>query len=338
MSSSDLKDMSKDMNQTHNCPHTICDTSRPSAINGHLEQSIENANARLHLMPDSSLLLRPPSFTSHNKSSNTNMNPQLQQSRKLVVSGVPKHVCSHHGSRDDDSISTLGSADSNKASGRSIFGDYWGNSLNQASSEYSSANRKHSLNTLVTEDSTISRYADHVLNHKDWSSYIHEEVLEKEKRQQKRPSLCEGYESCLKDNEAGRTVMPSAASLKNQGDRIPCSPLLSGISSRSQQPRRKIFSNTYASKSLLQNGHGYMYRTATRKGNAQLPYLLNRNKKLLRSSLRDRSQSLSEYTSFEESLPESQKSVSFEEKVTVHEYEKPAQHIVNDGWSQQFAI
>lgn len=333
MSSSDLKDMSKDMYQKHNCPHTRCDTSRPSAINGHLEQSIENT-----MMPDSSLLLRPSSFTSHNQSSNTNMNPQLQQSRQLVVSGVPTHVCSHHGSRDDDSISTLGSADSNKASSRSIFGDYWGNSVNQGSSGYSSANRKHSLNTLVTEDSTISRYADHVLNHKDWSSYIHEEVLEKEKRQQKRPSLCEGYESCLKDNEAGRTVMPSAASLKNQGDRIPCSPLLSGISSRSQQHRRKIFSNTYAYKSLLQNGHGYMYRTATTKGNAQLPYLLNRNKKLLRSSLRDRSQSLSEYTAFEESLPESQKSVSFEEKVTVHEYEKPAQHIVNDGWSQQFAI
>lgn len=330
MSSSDLKDMSKDMYQTHNCPHSKCDTSRPSAINGHLEQSIENT-----MMPDSSLLLRPSSFTSHNQSSNTNMNPQLQQSRQLVVPGVPTHVCSHHGSRDDDdSISTLGSADSNNASSRSIFGDYWGNSVNQGSS----ANRKHSLNTLVTEDSTISRYADHVLNHKDWSSYIHEEVLEKEKRQQKRPSLCEGYESCLKDNEAGRTVMPSAASLKNQGDRIPCSPLLSGISSRSQQHRRKIFSNTYASKSLLQKGHGYMYRTATTKGNAQLPYLLNRNKKLLRSSLRDRSQSLSEYTAFEESLPESQKSVSFEEKVTVHEYEKPAQHIVNDGWSQQFAI
>lgn len=327
------------MCQTH-CPQTRCDTSRPSAINGHLEQSIENTtHARLHLMPDSSLLLRPPSFTSHNQSSNTNMNPQLQQSRKLVVSGVPTHVCSNHGSRgDDSSISTLGSADSNKASGRSIFGDYWGKSLNQASSGYSSANRKHSLNTLVTEDSTISRYADHVLNHKDWSSYIHEEVLEKEKRQHKRPSLCEGYESCLKDNEAGRTVMPSAASLKNQGDRIPCSLLLSGISSRSQQPRRKIFSNFYASKSLLQNGQGYMYRTATRKGNAQLPYLLNRNKKLLRSSLRDRSQSLSEYTAFEESIPESLKSVSFEEKVTVHEYEKPAQHIVNDGWSQQFAI
>ena len=77
--------------------------------------------------------------------------------------------------------------------------------------------------------------------------------------------------------------------------------------------------------------YGYMY-TKPSKGKAPLPYLL-RNKKMLRSSLRDHSDS-------EESALSSQSrpSVSFETKVTIHEYEKPVQQVVHDGWSERFAV
>lgn len=245
---------------------------------------------------------------------------------------------------NDDSVSTLGSSDEPRKlqRTRSIFGVYWG--VDDKGSPASPPIRKLSLNTMDTEESTISRYTDSIRNSKDWSSYLTDEVLDTKKDSSTRKCDSDGYEAYLKINEAGRTVLPSAASLKdsrvNQHRYLNGNRLTPGNTPNKQHfsQRRRLFPETSGQKTCSLPSYGYMY-TKPSKGKAPLPYLL-RNKKMLRSSLRDRIVSMSESLTFEESALSSQSrpSVSFETKVTIHEYEKPVQQCVHDGWSDRFAV
>ena len=79
---------------------------------------------------------------------------------------------------NDDSVSTLGSSDEPRKlqRTRSIFGDYL--SVDDKGSPASPPIRKLSLNTMDTEESTISSCTDSIRNSKDWSSYLTDEVLD----------------------------------------------------------------------------------------------------------------------------------------------------------------
>ena len=247
---------------------------------------------------------------------------------------------------DDDSVSTMGSSDEPRKldRNRSIFGTYWG--VDEKGSPATPPIRKLSLNTMDTEESTISRYADSIRNSRDWSSYLNDEVLKTEK-DSSRKCDSDGYEAYLKINEAGRTVLPSAASLKDSrtsqhtylnGNIVTPGNSLNALNKQHFSRRRRIFRQTSGQKTCSLPTYGYMY-TQPSKGKVPLPCLLH-NKKMLRSSLRDRNLSLAESLAFEESALSSQSrpSVSFETKVTIHEYEKPVQQVVHDGWSERFAV
>jgi len=255
-----------------------------------------------------------------------------QQQSSSQLNDMPCYISSP--SSDDDSVSTLGSTDvpNQHSSKRSIFGNYWGTDMRPSHSPI----RKQSLNTLDTEDSTISRYAETIRNSKDWSSYINEEVLNKSENSSKKRDS-DGYESYLKMNEAGRTELSSAASLKeslmsDESAFTPCS-LPATPSKQHCATRRRIFPNISKQKVTSLPSYGYMH-TKPRKGKAPLPYLLH-NKKMLRSSLRERITSESFFVQSALSS-QSRPTVSFETQVTIHEFENPYQLCVHDGWSDRY--
>lgn len=275
-------------------------------------------------------------------------NTNMCESR-LPASNIPHYIPSYisrPSSDDDDSVSTLGSVEETAergGSGRSIFRDYW--KADEKSLQQSPI-RKQSLTTLATGETITSSYADSMRLSRDWTAYIHEEVFDDRRAASNHKRLdSNGYEAYLKVNEAGRTILPSAALLKDtknseHEEMTPNNPLVSTMSPNSQQPntRRRIFPRVCWQLKSSVNSYGYMYTKPT-KGKAPLPFLLH-NKKMLRSSLRDRSASLSESTTLDDSYlsSHSRPSVSFERQVTIHEYEKPVQQYVQDGWSERFAI
>lgn len=313
-------------------------------------------------------ILASPEFSESNmeESSNT-QNPNCSEGTRIPIDGIHQNekiivtkasMCDSYpqsptlpdyipsvisrSNSDDDSVSTLGSSEetSDTISGRSIFRDYWRADEKSAKSP----NRKQSLTTLDTEDTTISRYADSIRQCPDWTAYINDEVFDNSRPAASHRVDSNGYEAYLKVNEAGRTILPSAALLKDtknteHGETTsPNNPLSSPSIPQRQPGRRRIFPRYYGPLKPSVNSYGYMYTKPT-KGKAPLPFLLH-NKKMLRSSLRDRSASLSESTTLDDSYLSSQSrpSVSFEKKVTIHEYEKPVQQYVHDGWSERFAI
>lgn len=289
-----------------------------------------------------------------------NVTNSIMCDTRLETPNLPKYIPSYisgPSSSDDDSVSTLGSTEelSERGSGRSIFRDYWKADekvAQQQQQQQQSCVRKHSLTTVTTGDTVMSSYADSIRLSRDWTAYINEEVFDNSYSTNNRAASIHrrldsnGYEAYLKVNEAGRTILPSAALLKDTNhtenqDMTPNNPLVSSTflnSSQQQSTRRRIFPRVYGQLKSSVNSYGYMYTKPT-KGKAPLPFLLH-NKKMLRSSLRDRSASLSESTTLEDSYlsSHSRPSVSFERQVTIHEYEKPAQQYVHDGWSARFAI
>jgi len=262
-----------------------------------------------------------------------------QTQSSFLLNDMPSYI-SNSPSDDDASVSTLGSTDvpDQSSSKRSIFGDYWGTGMRASHAPV----RKQSLNTIDTEDSTISRYTESIRNSKDWSSYINEEVLNTGKNSSHKHDS-DGYEAYLKMNEAGRTALSSAASLKeslkNTGLAFtPCNPLPTPNKLQRSSTRRRIFPNISKQKVGSLPSYGYMY-TKPKKGKAPLPYLLH-NKNMLRSSLRDRITSDSFFSTesalLSQSKPTVRPTVSFETQVTIHEFEKPVQQFIHDGWSDRY--
>ncbi len=156
-----------------------------------------------------------------------------------------------------------------------------------------------------------------------------------------------GYEAYGKIKEADRTDLPYDASRKDSrtsqhtyvnGNIVTPGNSLNALNKQHFSRRRRIFRQTSGQKTCSLPTYWYTY-TQPSKGKVPLPCLLH-NKKMLRSSLRDRNLSLAESLAFEESALSSQSrpSVSFETKVTIHEYEKPVQQVVHDGWSERFAV
>jgi len=262
---------------------------------------------------------------------------------------------------DDESVSTLGSTEficpNKPGSSRSIFRDYWKADENPPSSSMPASTPSQSQATVIeTDSSNLSRYTETIMNSRDWSSYINEEIIDPHRRKKHSSDnrLRSEYEAFLKENEAGRTTMP-AATLLNDGDgsniRIHSKPstiihtpqMLQDSFSKipvNRPARRKIFNRRYGpNKPPTLPSYGYIYDKPNKHA-PPVPFALTlRGKKLLRSSMRrDRSTSLSEATTLEESFLSSQSrpSVSFERKVTVHEIDKPHGQWVHDGWSERF--
>lgn len=226
-------------------------------------------------------------------------------------------------------------------------------------------------------DDYVSRYTESVLTSRDWSSYINDELKTQNRHHRgSNASLSRNrseYENFIKVNESGRTALPSAALLNdkdNQKNYLMIEPSnscnnITGMrkdmgteiykhntnsSAQNSIPsrmRRKIFPSRYSQDSGLGSSthnslpsYGYVYncpRKNRRGWRPPVPTPLLGGKKLLRSSLRDRSTSLSEATTMEESFATSTRpSVSFERQVTVHEIDKPVEQYVHDGWSERF--
>ena len=202
----------------------------------------------------------------------------------------------------------------------------------------------------------------------DWASYINDELIDRQKQRDSTKHWCSdtgGYETYLKANEDGRTVLPTAALVNDanasrsthyarqyRNDHANQANLKLNVKVNPKPARRKIFPRKYAEAPTPSSLPSYEYMrshsqaaNARKKANARyrLPALLH-NRKLLRSSLRDRSTSVSESIvtartiTLEDSLLSSQSrlSVSFETKVTIHEYEKRSEQYIHDGWSERF--
>lgn len=251
---------------------------------------------------------------------------------------------------DDDSVSTIGSTDfiglNKSGSSRSIFTDYWKIDENlQSPPMQATPSHSSQSSALHASTSNPSGYAESIMNSRDWSSYINEEIIDRQNRKNHSSAgdVKSEYETILKANEAGRTAIPSATILNDgpRTSRMQRSPFISLDPYHSFPVRRKIFNRTYAPKDISSlPSYGYVCDSSPTKRTPPLPFPLTLGgKKLLRSSIRrDRSTSLSEATTLEESYPSTQTrpSVSFERKVTVHEIDKPHEQWVHDGWSERF--
>ncbi len=269
---------------------------------------------------------------------NVNMDKQFH------INDLPGYISPRRAAGDDDdSVSTLGSNEGDAGSyssgtSRSIFRDYWDTGSDEKGMSPAS---RHSLSTPDQESSSSQHHS--VAPRRislDWSSYHqdYEGALTDEAAFDPY-----GYEDYLKINEEGRTVIPSAALLnvaknKSADHFITRNPLASPtdpnpISHSSTVLRRKIFAHKYMSKNATLPSYEYKSKPTPTK---QPSTLHNRR---LRSSLRDRSSSISESlpTVGDSILSESTRlSVTFDTHVSIHEYSKRCESYIHDGWSKFF--
>ena len=247
---------------------------------------------------------------------------------------------------DEDSVSTLGSCGDNAGEDannhgniRSIFENYWSADEKSASAEPTFATNAIGITDL---NQSVRRRS------LDWSLYHYdiEEVMTK-KGPARDPY---GYEDCIKMNEAGRTVKPSAAILnvttkisihllktQTQNPRVSYLPKTDiNVPNNKIAERRKIFECKYPSFEPFVPSYEYNDKllSSVQPSNSY-------TKKMLRSSLRrDRSSSTSEsLASMEESMisKSTRLSVSFDPRVSIHEYTKPCESYIMDGWSNYFS-
>lgn len=265
---------------------------------------------------------------------------------------IPHYVSDN---ADDESVSTLGSNCEQHSSdvndlNRSIFRDFWKSDVSSDDKKAISSSRHSSSTPSIRTESSfhheevarLDRYTHEMTILPEWSSYLQD--CNEEERFAARKTFGSGYEEFLKINEAGRTARPSAALLNDGTSRqsfrryTPQNPLCSVPSSKTTTTRRTIFSHKYTNQPTLPS-YGYKYNSSSKRaGKSPLPFLL-RNRKMLRSSLRDRSTSLSETTTADLSHLSSlsRLSVSFDPRVSIHEFNKPFELYVADGWSKNFA-
>jgi hypothetical protein len=162
-------------------------------------------------------------------------------------------------------------------------------------------------------------------------------------------ALCTNLSSSqIHDSTANLSSYPNAMDPNVNASPSPSKPLKSAANP--PPTRRTIFKRRYDPQTrnppCTLPSYGYIsndqhHPRKNRRSQNQIAFALNslRGKKFLRSSLRrDRSTSLSEATTLEESFLSShtRRSVSFERKVTVHEIDKNHEQWVHDGWSERF--
>ncbi len=253
---------------------------------------------------------------------------------KYLQKELPGYISSQK-TADSDSLSTLDSFDDNPDStlsgtGRSIFRDYWDTDSDEK--EVTSSYRHILSGGTPDHESSSSQHRSLVPRSisLDWSSYQqdYESVLT-----DKVPCDPHGYEDNLKVNEEGRTVLPSAAPLnvaKNSSvDHLMTRNPLASPSDTII--RREIFPEKYISTSTTLPSYEYKSKLT--------PSTLY-HRRTLRSSLRDRNSSVSESLPTVADSISSQStrlSVTFDTRVSIHEFSKPCESYIDDGWSKYFS-
>jgi hypothetical protein len=259
-------------------------------------------------------------------------------------SPIPAYIASSHSGNnsgndeDDGSVSSLDSSEdfpcSPSNSQRSIFGDFWNNTIHEEGSHMkrgSQMMRNDSISTAQTASITISRCSHQAVSRRysemtspppdEFAYQIFNRNLDFQKPIGK--SVSDGYEEILQQNELGRTNMPRSTSLKDVAD-------IDTLQSSSTRNARTIFKNKYSTSSPSLSSYGYK-DTHVRKTSSTSS--LRRKQ---RSILRPRSSSVDSSGLGSLQSSSSRPSVSFDSRVFVHEYEKPHERYFANGWSKLF--
>ncbi len=269
-----------------------------------------------------------PSKTARGKHGKQGMMP-----RKHLTKDLPGYISSQTATDSDTSLSTLDSCAESPDSyssetGRSIFRDYWDTGSDGKGMGFSSRHRL--IGGTPDQESNSSQHRSLVPRSisLDWSYYHQDYESELTDKVTCNPH---GYEDHLKVNEEGRTVIPSAALLNVAKNNSADHPMIRNplASPTSTNVRRVIFADKYTSTNSALPSYEYKSKLT--------PSMLY-HRRTLRSSLRDRISSTSE------SLPtmarsissQSTRSVTFDTHVSIHEYSKPCESYIHDGWSKFF--
>jgi hypothetical protein len=226
-------------------------------------------------------------------------------------------------STDDDSVSTLESLEKGQ---RSIFGNYW-TSNDDISSGVESVH-KASLTSQETASSTLSSFYDDgehfqiTGNRYQCDTIVYQEYSQCDTISFKKKSFYQ-YEDLIKENEEGRTFLPRAASL-NDNVQVDCNQLQKShsIKRSTSGTRRNLFSNKYPEQRTSIRSYGYISQSSS----TSLLQTTRRQRPCLRTS-----QTMDSLSSCNSKL-----SVSFDPRVSVHEYDKRFEKYTHDGWSSLF--
>mmetsp|Transcript_132 Transcript_132/g.190 ORF Transcript_132/g.190 Transcript_132/m.190 type:complete len:342 (-) Transcript_132:145-1170(-) len=258
----------------------------------------------------------------------TSMIPQANIPVPIYIDSRPSSS-SDNGQEDEHSVSSLESLEdfpapsSSERPSKRIFADYWNHSIEEEGSQLKQ--KAISMNTTRAASYTLSKCSQ------DSSMPIQDEFIYQEFNRDfhnySSNSTTDGYEEILKENEIGRTSMPSSTSLKDANEST------NTTQKAETGNKRSIFKNKYSDSVPSLVSYGYRCSNMPVRKTSSTSSL----RKKQRSCLRSRSLSVDSTAMASLQSSSSRLSVSFDSRVCVHEYEKPLQRYTGNGWSKWFA-
>jgi hypothetical protein len=234
--------------------------------------------------------------------------PQDSSLTSQLVSSVPIWI-EVEDSSDDDSVSSIESFDEDcsprYSNSRSIFNDYWSNDGKTV------PKLQRTISTSSTSSPRFQSDPQPLLTHQN---VINSELVSPE------------YELYLKENEEGRTTIPESTTLNDDTVLMEFSP--SDYNKGADHSLRGIFAEKYSNSSPCLSSYKYA-SYSVRKRSSSCGLLVK--PPCLRKSSFDSTKCSNSTTSLSKQV------VSFDPKVSVHEFDKPTYNRPNDGWSSYFA-
>jgi hypothetical protein len=210
---------------------------------------------------------------------------------------------------------------------RSIFNSYWKHTIREEELSCSQTERISSCSFSSCQSPSLSHDAT-------MSIPLHDEFAFQEfnrdfSKNCRTNTTCCDYEAILHHNERGRTSIPHAVLLRDATDIETLSK--STTNSTNTQSFRSLFKAKYSTSSPSLS-YGYLDTQVPVRKTSSASSL----RKKQRSCLRNRSMSVDSTIAPGSLQSSSSKSVSFDPKVFVHQYEKPHDRYTSNGWSKWF--
>jgi hypothetical protein len=228
---------------------------------------------------------------------------------------------------DDQSLSSLDSCEDSRGN-RPIFGNYWKSSIEE---EGAQLKQGMSIGTANTNSITMSSRCtqEAIMQLPDEFAY---QEFKRDFQAHTNKNTSTDYEELIKENEIGRTTRPRSASIKDITTEA------TSTMPKVARNKRIIFKNKYASSSPTLSSYGYIDTTnvSVRKTSSTSSLRSSSLRKTKRSCLRSRSLSVDSTALGSLQSSSSRLSVSFDDRVFIHEYEKPHERYTTNGWSKHF--
>mmetsp|Transcript_16430 Transcript_16430/g.23374 ORF Transcript_16430/g.23374 Transcript_16430/m.23374 type:complete len:360 (+) Transcript_16430:101-1180(+) len=272
--------------------------------------------------------------------SELNIEASKEEEKSVSLKNYPQ-IINKDSFQDECDLSSLGSDDetdhnvsfNSVNSSRSIFRKYWDKSKNTAYMK-----QEDSFTTDATTTTTISRRSQECDMTQDLNKSFYS--LQKQDSRRKDQEGDSIYEETIKEYEEGRTAAPLESYLNDYQNlslhddvNVEQIPRTSLLKNSSLNARRRIFKHIpetiYHAKTSVQS---YGYTSSFIRKAQSTSALIARKRQ--RSCLRPRSFSLPEQ--MKDSSPSIHQSVSFDPKVSIHEFDKAHNIYAKDGWSKYF--